>query len=144
MTDVASSVETDPTRLVDEAAGWAIGLWKAAHRTIGDTQERSMHEAARLARVSPNTIWRLRYRKPADISVSIYNRLMVAHRQHVESAEATVAANLEILRSLPATPARTRLVAQMEEFLRDQEGAEVGRVASKVAQPVRPQVGGGA
>lgn len=123
MTDV-SAVETDPDVLVDRAARWALSLWRTVHRGMGDTQERSMHAAAKLAKVSPNTIWKLRYRRPREIGASVYFRLQAAYARHVESAEATVAANLDLLRKLPATPARERLVAQMEKYLRDHEGEE--------------------
>lgn len=130
----ASAVETDPDILVGRAATWAMKLWNVVHRGMGDTQEAAMHRAAKLANVSPNTIWKLRYRRPRSVDAHIYFRLQAAYQQHVESAEATVAANLEILRTLPATPRRDRLVAQMAEFLRDQEGEEGGVAAPFAAE----------
>lgn len=120
----ATAFETDPDKLVDEASGWAVGLWKVVHRGMGDTQEAAMHRAARIAQVSPNTIWKLRYRRPRDIAASVYFRLKAAHARHVESVEGQIAANLEILRALPATPSRARLVASLAEYVRDQQGAE--------------------
>lgn len=120
----ATAFETDPDKLVDEASGWAIGLWRLAHRGLGDTQEAAMHKAARLAEVSPNTIWKLRYRRPRDIAASVYFKLKAAHARHVESVEGQIAANLEILRTLPANSSRARLVASMAEFLGDQAGDE--------------------
>jgi hypothetical protein len=122
----ATAFETDPDKLVDEASGWALGLWRLVHQGMGDTQEASMHKAAKLARVSPNTIWKLRYRRPRDIAVSVYFKLKAAHARHVESVEGQIAANLEILRTLPANPSRTRLAASLEQYLRDQEGEEGG------------------
>lgn len=121
MTD-ATAFETDPDKLVDEARGYALGLWRHVHRGLGDTQENAMHEAARLAKVTPNTIWKLRYRRPREIGASIYFKLKAAHARHVQSVEARVADNLAALRSLPATPANRRLVASMEEFLGHSEG----------------------
>lgn len=125
MTD-ATAFETNPDKLVSEASGWALGLWEFVHRGMGDTQEAAMHRAAKLAHVSPNTIWKLRYRRPRDIAVSVYFKLKAAHARHVESVEGQIAANLEVLRTLPRTPSRARLVAELEGYLRNQEGAEGG------------------
>lgn len=117
MTD-ATAYETDPSKLVDKAAGWAMALWRRAERESDDGKERAMHRAATWAKVSPGTLWKLRYRKPSEIGVSIYFKLEAAHARLITSVEARVAANLEELRQLPATPSRERLVAGMEEYLR--------------------------
>lgn len=121
MTD-ATAYETDPSKLVDRAASWAMALWRRAEREDGAGRERAMHRAATWAKVSPGTLWKLRYRKPAEIGASIYFKLEAAHERFITSVEARVAANLEELRQLPATPARERLVAGMEEFLGASEG----------------------
>ncbi len=129
VTDATAAFETDPDKLVGEASGWAKGLWRRVHLRLGTTKEDAMHEAARLAGVSPNTIWKLRYRRPRDIAASVYFKLKAAHSRHVESVEGQIAANLEILRTLPATPSRQRLVVELAQYLRDQEGDEVGASA---------------
>lgn len=116
MTDL-SAIETDPEKLVDEAAGWAMALWKRAAQLYGHKQDTAMHTAANWASVPPTTLWKLRYRKPRDLGISTYNRIKAAHQKHVESVEAKSAENLIALRALPASPSRDRLVAQLEEFL---------------------------
>jgi hypothetical protein len=115
VTDI-SAVEIDPDKLVAQAARWATALWRRAEAD-GGGKERAMFTAANWAKVSPNTFWKLKYRPPRDLGVSIYFRLQAAHERHVSSVEAQIAANLEELRALPATAARERLMAQMEEFL---------------------------
>lgn len=117
----ASAIETEPDKLVAEARGWALALWNKVYRGLGDTQESAMHTAARLAKVPPSTIWGMRYRPPRTIDVSVYFKLKAAYVRHVESVEADIAQNLESLRALPASAARDRLVAQMEEYLRTAE-----------------------
>ena len=122
MTD-ATAYETDPTKLVDKATGWALALWRRAELDHGDGKERAMHTAANWADVPPHTFWKLKYRRPDEIGASIYFKLYAAYQRRIASVEARVAANLQELRELPATPARERLVAGMEEYLRTSEGA---------------------
>ena len=116
MTDL-SAIETDPDKLVDEAAGWAMALWKRAAQLFGLMQDTAMHTAANWADVPPTTFWKLRYRRPHELGVSTYNRIKAAHERHVASVEAKSAENLIALRALPSTPSRDRLVAQLEEYL---------------------------
>lgn len=116
MTDL-SAIETDPDKLVEEAAGWALALWKRAAQLYGHKQETAMHTAANWAGVPPTTFWKLRYRRPRELGVSTYNRIKVAHDQHVKSVEGKIAENLLALRALPATPDRQRLVADLEKYL---------------------------
>ena len=123
MTD-ATAIETDPEKLVGEARGWALSLWDKAHKGIGGTQDQAMHKAASMAGVTPHTLWKLRYRTPEEIGVSIYNRLKAAHARHIESVEARLADDLAALRLLPPTPHRARLVAQVEDFLGTAAGPE--------------------
>lgn len=122
VTDI-SAYETDPTKLVEEAKAWALALWRRADRDDRN-QQRAMHRAADWADVTPNTLWKLKYRPPRDLSVSVYNRLRRAYVERIESVEGKVAENLAALRELPTTPHRARLVAQMEEFLGASEGEE--------------------
>jgi len=127
----ATAYETDPDKLVAEATGWATALWRRAREVTGDKNDRAMHTAARWAQVPPNTIWKLRYRPPRELGVSVYNRLKLAHEKHVASVEGKVAENLASLRALPATPARRRLVAEMEEFLGIEARSEAGPPAER-------------
>ena len=120
MTDI-TAFETDPDKLVEEAKGWAIALWRSAGRQSGNSQ-RAMYRAAGWAKVPPNTLWKLRYRPPRDLGVSIYNRLRVAYVERVEALEGKVAENLAALRELPSTKANQRLIAEMEKFLGLAEG----------------------
>lgn len=122
MTD-ATAIETDPDKLVDKAAAWAMALWKRAAMQ-GEKQDRAMHTAARWADVPPTTFWNLRYRRPREIGVSIFNRLQAAHHKHVESVEGKLAENLIALRALPSTPDRERLAADLEKFLGIAQGEE--------------------
>jgi hypothetical protein len=122
VTDVAS-FETDPDKLLRDAKTWANALWRKA-RLTAPKDDLAMRKAAHWAKVTPNTLWKLRYRPPRDIGVSIYNRLRVAYDEHVESVEGQVAENLAALKALPSTPSRERLVAQMEEFLGTSQGEE--------------------
>lgn len=124
-------MEVEPEALVSEARGWALALWRTAHHLVGSTQDRAMRKAAAMAKVTPNTLWKLRYRPPREIGASVYFKLRIAHQKYVHSTEATVAQNLIALRALPSSPSRDRLVAGMEEFLRDSEGAEAWASATE-------------
>lgn len=116
MTDI-SSIETDREKLIDDATAWGNALWNRAARLYGQKKDTAMHTAANWAGVTPTMLWKLRYRRPRGLDVSIYNRLKLAHERHVASVEGKLAENLMALRALPATPDRDRLVADMEKFL---------------------------
>lgn len=124
MTDL-SAIETDADKLVDEAAGWAMALWKRAAQQYGHKQDTAMHTAANWAGVPPTTFWKLRYRRPRDLGISTYNRIKAAHHRHVASVEGKLAENLIALRALPPTPDRDRLAADLEKFLGIASGEEV-------------------
>jgi hypothetical protein len=125
MTDIsAMEIETDPIKLRDDARRWGIELWKAVKRQTEAKNDHAMEAAARMAGVSPSLLWKLKYRPPKGVDVSVYNRLKLAHARYVKSPEATIAENLAELKALPPTPARTRLLASMEEYLRTAQGTE--------------------
>lgn len=124
MTDV-SSIETDPDKLLADARQWAGELCKSVKRQTDAKADAVLNTAARLAGVAPSLLWKLKYRPPRGVDVSVYNRLKVAHARYVKSPEATIAENLQALRDLPADPRRDRLLASMEEFLRASESPEV-------------------
>lgn len=123
MTDLSAN-EFEPETLVSRAKVWAMALWKRAEDLYGDGKDNAMHTAARWAGVSPNLLWRLRYRPPAGIDASPYLKLMAAHERLINSVEAKSAENLIALRALPSNPSRDRLVAQLEEFLGIAPGEE--------------------
>lgn len=126
MTDIsAMEIETDPIKLRDDARRWGLELWKAVKRQTEAKNDHAMEAAARMAGVSPSLLWKLKYRPPQEVSVSVYNRLKLAHARYVKSPEATIAENLAELKALPSNPARARLVAGMEEYLRTAQGEEV-------------------
>lgn len=116
MTDL-SAIETDREKLIDDATEWGNALWDRATKLYGQKKDAAMHTAANWAGIAPTMLWKLRYRRPRGVEVSIYNRLKAAHHRHVESVEGKLAENLLELRALPATPDRERLAADLEKFL---------------------------
>lgn len=65
-----------PADLVDEAAYWAAKLTDEAAKT-GKT-DTALETVARQTGVNTSTLWRLRYRKPKDLAVSVYMKLKAA------------------------------------------------------------------
>jgi hypothetical protein len=127
----ADANELAPDRRIDQARDWALKLWDRIAAEPGENKESAMHHAARLAKVSPGTVWSFRYRPPKKLDVTAYFSIRAAYERHVASVEATLAQNLVVLRSLPATASRDRLVAQMEEFLGNQESDPAGTEAEE-------------
>lgn len=123
VSDIAAN-EIQPETIVAKARKWALALWERAEKLEGQNRETAMHTAARWADVTPNTIWKLRYRVPRNLDVAVFFKLEAAHQRHITSVEAKVAENLIALRALPSTPSRDRLVADMEKYLGASEGAE--------------------
>lgn len=66
-----------PADLVDEAASWAARLTKEAEAETGKT-DAALETVARQTGVNESTLWRLRYRKPKDLAVSVYMKLKAA------------------------------------------------------------------
>lgn len=66
-----------PAELVNEAAQWAAKLTDEAERKTGKT-DTALETVARQTGVNQSTLWRLRYRKPKDLAVSVYMRLKAA------------------------------------------------------------------
>ena len=128
----AGAIDLAPEKRIDQARDWALALWDRVAAYPGENQESAMHRAARMAKVSASMIWSFRYRMPKKLDVAAYFSIKAAYERHVASVEASLADNLLVLRSLPSNPSRDRLVAQMEEFLGNQEGGE-GRVAEAEA-----------
>jgi hypothetical protein len=66
-----------PADLVNEAAQWAAKLTDDAERKTGKT-DTALETVARQTGVNQSTLWRLRYRKPKDLAVSVYMKLKTA------------------------------------------------------------------
>lgn len=71
----ATSVK--PADLVAEAAEWASLLTNEAERKTGKT-DTALEAVARQTGVNQSTLWRLRYRQPKDLAVSVYMKLKTA------------------------------------------------------------------
>ncbi|NGP19322.1 hypothetical protein G5575_18255 [Devosia chinhatensis] len=126
MTDLCAN-DLEPATLVEQAREWAIALWERAEGLESMGSENARHTAARWAGVTPGLLWSLRYRPPASIDASPYLKLQNTYNRLIKSVEGKSAENLIALKALPTTPARARLIAQLEEFL--------GIVASEEARP---------
>ena len=125
--------DLEPAMLVTKATIWGNALWKRAEDLEGNGRENAMHTAARWAGVSPGLLWRLRYRRPATIDASPYLKLQNTYERLIASVEGKSAENLIALKALPSSPARTRLIAELEEFLGIAPG-EAARATSERAQ----------
>jgi len=66
-----------PADLVAEAAEWAALLTNEAEAKTGKT-DTALETVARQTGVNQSTLWRLRYRKPKDLAVSVYMKLKTA------------------------------------------------------------------
>lgn len=66
-----------PADYVAEAAEWAARLTNEAERKTGKT-DTALETVARQTGVNQSTLWRLRYRKPKDLAVSVYMKLKAA------------------------------------------------------------------
>lgn len=93
-----------PADLVAEAAGWAARLTDEAERKTGKT-DTALETVARQTGVNQSTLWRLRYRKPKDLAVSVYMKLKTAfeaaEQRQTErlNHEATIARSLGVATS---------------------------------------------
>lgn len=101
----------------DEAAGWAEGLIRKAHRGPGDTVDAAMHRVSTKHGIKHQTLWKLRYRRPSDLMASVYLKIKAAYESECSRQEARLAHELEITKALPPTPARAALVREAEAVL---------------------------
>jgi hypothetical protein len=134
----ANAIETDPAKLVEHAAGWADALWNKVHVGLGDTQEAAMHRAEQRYGISAQTFWALRYRRPKEIGVSIYMRLMLAYNAECERQEAKLAHQLEVTKKLAPTPARLALITETEALLGPGDRQEVTDATSDIFDDDEP------
>lgn len=110
--------------VVDEAAYWATRLTQAEARGPGDMQNAWRRLSVRHD-VPWRVFWQLRYRKPRDLTVSIYRRLAAAYRAECERQMRQLQHEIEITKAIagadhPAVAAALALVGE--------EGERVGGV----------------
>lgn len=120
---------------VDEAGGWADALVRREHRGPGDTVDAAIHRAARRHQVPERTLRALRYRKPKEIAASVYRALMRAYDAECARQEAKLRHELQIARSLPATPDRLRLIREVEAVL----GSPASEAGGQEAHPAEDE-----
>lgn len=125
MTDVTADIP------VQDAKGWANALIRAAHRGPGDTTDAAIHRAATKHGLDPKVLWRLRYRTPKDMLVSVYLKIKAAHDAECNRQEARLRHELEITKALPATEARLRLIAETEALLAAMDSAPESRATER-------------
>ena len=113
---------SDASALVEDCARWSGALWSKAHAGLGDTQEAAMYRAASRHGIEPNVFWTLRYRRPKDVLASVYFKLKAAYEAECERQEARLRHELELVKALPRTPDRQRIVDAAEAALRAVEG----------------------
>ena len=102
---------------VNDAAGWAESLLQRTYRGPGDTIEAASYRAEQKYGIPANTFWALRYRKPSAILAHIYLTLKAAYEAECGRQEARLRHELELVKALPATPARQSLIAETEAAL---------------------------
>ncbi len=117
---------TGSDELVTQAKHWSSHLLSKVHQGPGDTVEAAMYRAEQRYGVPAQAFWALRYRKPKDILASVYLRLKAAYEQECDRQEARLRHELELVKALPATPARQALVAESEAALGIAPGSQTG------------------
>lgn len=90
---------TKPVDFVAEAAEWAARLTNEAERKTGKT-DTALETVARQTGVNQSTLWRLRYRKPKDLAVSVYMKLKTAFEASEQRRIGRLNHETEIARSL--------------------------------------------
>lgn len=90
---------TKPADFVAEAAEWAARLTNEAERKTGKT-DTALETVARQTGVNQSTLWRLRYRKPKDLAVSVYMKLKMAFEAAEQRQIERLQHEAEIARSL--------------------------------------------
>lgn len=113
----ATAFETDPEKIVANAAKWSKALWKKTYDGMGDTQEAAMYRAEQKYGVPAQTFWSLRYRPPKDLLTSIYMRLYAAYFNECERQEAKLRHELEMARALKGNPTLEAAISEAEAAL---------------------------
>jgi hypothetical protein len=107
----------DGEAVVDEAAHWAEALLQRTYRGPGDTIEAASYRAEQKYGVPAQTFWSLRYRRPKDILASVYRTLQAAYEAECGRQEAKLRHELELVKALPRTADRQRLIDETEDAL---------------------------
>lgn len=84
---------------VDQAAGWAKHLTQREARGPGD-MENAWHRLEARYGVPWRAFWALRYRKPRDITVSLYHRLHSAYVAECERQQRLLAHEIETTKTI--------------------------------------------
>jgi hypothetical protein len=122
----ATAFETDPEKIVANAAKWSKALWKKTYDGMGDTQEAAMYRAEQKYGVPAQTFWSLKYRPPKDLLTSIYMRLYAAYYNECERQEAKLRHELELAKALQGG-------ANLEAAIREAE-AEISNASINTSQ----------
>jgi hypothetical protein len=129
MSDATVTTEADA---VSRAAVWAEKLLSRVHHGPGDNVETAMHRAEQKYGVPAQTFWALRYRRPKAMAVAAWLHLKNVYEAECGRQEARLRHELEITKTLPATPARLALIAEAEAALGQAAGSEAA--AKKAAR----------
>ena len=110
-----------PADFVAEAAEWAVRLTNEAERKTGKT-DTALETVARQTGVNQSTLWRLRYRKPKDLAVSVYMKLKTAFEASEQRRIERLEHEMAIARSLgeATTGVAYRAAADLVAFHQEQ------------------------
>lgn len=121
-----------PADLVAEAANWAARLTNEAERKTGKT-DTALETVARQTGVNQSTLWRLRYRKPKDLAVSVYMKLKTAFEAAEQRQIERLQHEAEIARSLGEANSSVLLRAADYLVASHQEQASHSKINTEVA-----------
>lgn len=121
-----------PADFVAEAAEWAARLTNEAERKTGKT-DTALETVARQTGVNQSTLWRLRYRKPKDLAVSVYMKLKTAFEAAEQRQIERLQHEAEIARSLGE--ANSSVLLRAADYLASshQEQASHSKINTEVA-----------
>jgi hypothetical protein len=102
---------------VERAKGWANSLIRSQHRGPGDTTDAAIHRAAVKYGLEPKVLWRLRYRTPKDMLVSVYLKIEAAYQAECERQEARLRHELEITKAIATSAAALAAIREAEALL---------------------------
>lgn len=121
-----------PADFVAEAANWAARLTNEAERKTGKT-DTALETVARQTGVNQSTLWRLRYRKPKDLAVSVYMKLKTAFEAAEQRQIERLQHEAEIARSLGEANSSVLLRAADYLVSSHQEQASHSKINTEVA-----------
>ena len=121
-----------PADFVAEAANWAARLTNEAERKTGKT-DTALETVARQTGVNQSTLWRLRYRKPKDLAVSVYMKLKTAFEAAEQRQIERLQHEAEIARSLGEANSSVLLRAADYLVASHQEQAPHSKINTEVA-----------